>query len=71
MWSDGKKLGEFELQDANAEFAVPLTKLSARNGTPVILGFYLPDAKVPAEVDTNNPDTRTLGLYLKSLQLTP
>jgi hypothetical protein len=71
VWSDGKKLGEFELHNANAEFAVPLTKLNTRNGTPVILGFYLPDAKAPAEVDTNNPDTRTLGLYLKSLQLTP
>jgi hypothetical protein len=70
VWSHGKNLGEFELQDVKFEFAVPLTNLSTPDGTPVILGFYLPDAKAPAEFDPNNSDTRTLGLYLKSLQLT-
>jgi hypothetical protein len=70
VWSGGKKLGEFALRNADAVFAVPLSDLTIGNGTPVILGFFFPDAEPPKEIG-GNLDLRTLSLNLKSLQLTP
>jgi hypothetical protein len=69
IWSGGKKLAEYDLKNQDSVFKVPLDSISISDGTPVIFGLYLPDASVPAKIETNHGDPRMLGLYLKSLQL--
>lgn len=63
IWLGGKKIAEYDLKDADAELMIPISTTALGNGTPVILGFYLPDAKT----ETNDP--RALALYIKSLRL--
>jgi hypothetical protein len=70
VWSGDKKLAEDGLKDKDAELTIPLSGVTIINGTPVILGFYLPDANSPQQVQ-NSPDPRVEALYVKSLQLTP
>jgi hypothetical protein len=75
VWSAGKKLAEFELKyqsqnDEPNDLRVPLNDITTSKGSPVVLGLYFLDAK-PANQVVANGDSRTLGLRLISLQLTP
>jgi hypothetical protein len=71
VWSAGRKLARYVLGDQNSEFTVPLKNLAIRDGMPLILGFYFPDAKVPQEIELNHRDGRTLGIYLRTVQALP
>jgi hypothetical protein len=68
VWSCGKRLAEFDLKDEDAQFTVPLDDLTIKNDTPVILGFYLPAARAPRQLDVND-DARLIALLIQSLQL--
>jgi hypothetical protein len=70
VWSGGKKLAEYGLKSQDSVFTVPLDGMSIRDGTPVILRLYLPDAEAPHQIQASQ-DTRIHALYLKSLQLAP
>jgi hypothetical protein len=68
VWSGTKKLGEYYLKDSSAELAIPLQDVNVSNGTPVVLGFYLPDATSPAKQELGR-DTRELGLLVTVLEI--
>ena len=68
VWSGGKKLAEYDLKDEDAQFPIPLDDLTIKNGSPVILGFYLPDARAPQQLDVNG-DARLIALSIQSLRL--
>ena len=70
VWSGAKKLAEYHLKESPTELAIPLEDVNARNGAPVILGFYLPDAISPARLKLSQ-DTRELGLLASFLQIAP
>lgn len=70
VWSAGKKLAEYTLQDPDAELTIPLGDIASGKDTPLILGLYLPDAK-PANQIVATTDARMLGLFLESFQLAP
>jgi hypothetical protein len=69
VWSGGKQLAEYELKDQDAQFTIPLDELTIKNGTPVVLGFHLPDAEAPRQVEVND-DSRLIALSIQSLSLT-
>jgi hypothetical protein len=68
VWSGGRKLVEYDLKDENAQFTIPLDGLTIKNDTPVILGFYLPAARAPQQLDMND-DPRLIAISIQSLQL--
>jgi hypothetical protein len=70
VWSGTKQLAEYNLKKPTAELAIPLGGLNLGNGTPVILGFYLPDSTSPANARMG-ADRRDLALFIISLQLMP
>jgi hypothetical protein len=70
VWSAGKKAAERNLKSRDATISVPLDAIAVKNGSPLVLGLYLPDAKSMQELGIN-PDVRSIGILIKSLQLTP
>jgi len=71
IWSGHNKLAEYDLKDENPpELKIPLGDITVNKGTPLILGFYLPDAR-PANEVVLTTDRRMLGLRLISLRLAP
>ena len=68
VWSGTKKLAEYHLKDSPVELAIPLDDVNVGNGTPVVLGFYLPDASSPAKQKLSQ-DTRELALLVTFLQI--
>jgi hypothetical protein len=70
VWASGKKLAEYDTKTNPAELTIPLGGVNVRNGGPVVLGFYLPDATSPVEARAGQ-DTRVLALAIVSLQLAP
>ena len=68
VWSGGKKLAEYDLKEQDAQFTIPLDDLTVKNGTPVILSFYLPDAEAPQLLEMSD-DSRLLALSIQSLGL--
>ena len=67
IWYQNIKLGDFSLQ-TEMDVEIPLTSLPLGNGTPIILGFVLTDAKSPQELQAGG-DLRVLALALKALKL--
>ena len=68
VWSGGKELGRYTLTAGQAGLKIPLSPLSLQNGSPVILGFYLPDAKSPQAL-YGSPDTRDVAIRVQYLEL--
>jgi hypothetical protein len=68
VWSGGKELGMYTLKTGQAGLKIPLSPLSLQKGSPVILGFYLPDAKSPHAL-VGSPDTRVVSIRIQSLEL--
>jgi hypothetical protein len=68
VWSAGRKLAEYALKDQDAQFTIPLDDLTIKNGAPVILGFHLPDARAPQQLNVND-DARLIALSIQSLRL--
>jgi hypothetical protein len=50
------------------DLKIPLDSLPLGNGTPIILGFVLTNAKSPQELHAGD-DARVLALALKTLKL--
>ena len=71
VWSDNKKLAEYALNKQPRELRIPLGDINVSNSTPVILGFYMPDAVVVKTLLPGSSEMRALGLRLFSLQLSP
>ena len=67
IWYHNIKLGDFSLE-SEMDLKIPLDSLPLGNGTPIILGFVLTDAKSPQELHAGN-DARVLALALKTLKL--
>jgi hypothetical protein len=70
VWSAGKKLAEFDLKTPNSTLSIPLSDVTVANGAPLILGFYLPDAKSPRELGVA-PEPRPFAIFLRAIQLVP
>jgi hypothetical protein len=68
VWSCGKRLAEFDLKDEDAQFTVPLDDLTIKNDTPVILGFYLPAARAPRQLDVID-EPRLIALSISMVKL--
>lgn len=69
MWSASSKLADYDLK-ANTTLNIPLSGVAVANGAPLILGFYLPDAKSPKELGVNDLDV-PLGVFVTGVQLMP
>ena len=63
VWANGTKVGQSEVNNENHNVQIPLDGIALKDGAPLILMFYLPDA---AEV--GNGDSRVVALYLDSIQ---
>lgn len=68
IWSGDRELGEYQLHGTPADLEVPLAGLNIENGSPLILGFYLPDANSPHTV-VNSTDYRTVAIRIEGLEL--
>jgi hypothetical protein len=67
VWYQNIKLGDFSLE-SEMDVKIPLDSLPLGNGTPIILGFVLTDAKSLVELQAGN-DSRLLALAVKTLKL--
>jgi hypothetical protein len=68
VWSGTKKLFEYTLRSMRADLKIPLSALTIKDGAPLILGFYLPNASSPHDL-MHTSDTRVVAIRLESLEL--
>lgn len=47
IWSAGSKLAEYQLDTPHSDIKIPLRGIATKTGTPVVLGFQLPNAISP------------------------
>ena len=70
IWSAGSKLAEYQLDTLHSDIKIPLRGIATKTGTPVVLGFQLPNA-ISSHAVTGSADTRVIALSVQSLELLP
>jgi len=68
VWSASDKLANFALRQSQADLVISLNGFKFDDGSPLVLGFYLPNAASPVSVHVGG-DPRVLALKIQSLQL--
>ena len=68
VWSGSKKLSDVDLRASSARIKLVLPAPVA--GDAVVLGFYLPDANSPSNIQASS-DSRVVAIRIKSIEFSP